>query len=88
MSELNKNKDLSVGIVMAMPSISPHVPSVQAANGTALFVTWLELLLCLSGFCTTSGAFKEYYNSVLDVQRLTVEIVSPWMFFNEATSKQ
>jgi len=31
MSERKKNKDLSVGIVMAMPSISPHVPSVQVA---------------------------------------------------------
>lgn len=88
MSERNKNKDPLVRIVMAMPSISPHVPSVQAANGRALFITWLELLLLLAGFCTTCSAFKGYYNSVLDIQRLTMEIVSYWTFFNEAASKQ
>lgn len=31
MSERKENKEPPVGIVMAMPSISPHVPSVQAA---------------------------------------------------------
>lgn len=29
--EGDKNKVPSIGIVMAMPSISPHVPPVQAA---------------------------------------------------------
>lgn len=60
----------------------------SGGDGSALFITWLELLRRLSGFCATCGAFKEYYNSVLDIQRLTMEIISYWMFFNEAISKQ
>lgn len=64
-----------------------NLPTRSSCSGgftTALFITWLEL----SGFCTTCRAFKEYYNNVLDIQRLTMEIVSYWTFFNEATSKQ